>query len=106
MLLVFSRTGMLPLGKIGARLQVQPGAVTNAVDRLERQGLVRRKPHPEDGRTTLAAITPRGRRVALAATEALNTDVFGALALGTADARQVFNLLERLRKDAGDFIAK
>lgn len=104
MLLVFSRTGRLPLGKIGARLQVQPGAVTNAVDRLEQQGLVRRRPHPSDGRTTLAAITPRGRKVAMTATDVLNGRVFGTLALPHADARRVFGLLERLRRDAGDFV--
>jgi DNA-binding MarR family transcriptional regulator len=61
MLLSFSRTGALPLGKISARLQVQAGAVTNAINRLERQGLVRRRPHPTDRRATLAVITRRGR---------------------------------------------
>src|SRR5256885_7738193 len=38
-LLAFSRTGALPLGKIGQRLQVHAASVTNAVDRLEAQGL-------------------------------------------------------------------
>jgi DNA-binding MarR family transcriptional regulator len=103
MLLLFSRAGMLPLGKIGARLQVQPGAVTNAVDRLEADRLVRRKPHPSDGRTTLAAITPRGRKVALTATEELNGAVFGNLGLPGADSPRLFTLLRRLRVDAGDF---
>jgi len=37
MLLSFSTTGSLPLGKIGERLQVNPASVTNAVDRLERR---------------------------------------------------------------------
>ena len=35
MLLQFSRTGSLPLSKIGSRLQVHPASVTNVVDRLE-----------------------------------------------------------------------
>lgn len=103
MLLVFSRAGMLPLGKIGARLQVQPGAVTNAVDRLESDRLVRRKPHPTDGRTTLAAITPRGRKVAMAATEALNGAVFETLGYSTPRARELVDLLEDVRAGAGDF---
>ena len=42
MLLLFSRRGSLPLNKIGARLQVHPTSVTNAVDRLEEQGLIKR----------------------------------------------------------------
>jgi DNA-binding MarR family transcriptional regulator len=104
MLLSFSRTGRLPLGKVGARLQVQPGAVTNAVDRLERQGFVRRKPHASDRRTTLAVITPRGRKVAMAATDALNANVFSALELGAVDSRRLFRLLERIRSAAGDFV--
>ena len=53
-LLDFSRRGALPLGKIGARLQVHPASVTNAVNRLEADELVLRQPHPDDGRTTLA----------------------------------------------------
>ena len=44
MLLLFSRRGSLPLNKIGARLQVHPTSVTNAVDRLEEQDLIKRVP--------------------------------------------------------------
>ena len=64
MLLSFSKTGLLPLGKIGERLQVNPASVTNAVDRLESQGLVATRPNPHDGRGTLAALTAAGRRLA------------------------------------------
>lgn len=60
-LLSFARTGGLPLGKLGERLQVHPASVTSAIDRLEADGLVRRKPNPRDGRGTLAEITRRGR---------------------------------------------
>ena len=38
MLLYFSRAGSLPLGKIGARLQVHPTSVTNLVDGLHTAG--------------------------------------------------------------------
>ncbi len=41
-LLSFTRSGALPMAKAGARLQVHPTSVTNAVDRLESAGLVRR----------------------------------------------------------------
>ena len=34
-LLYFTRTGSLPLGKMGARLQVHPTSVTNLIDGLE-----------------------------------------------------------------------
>ncbi len=60
MILRVSRRGALPLGKIGARLQVHPTSVTNLIDGLERAGLVRREPHAQDRRATLAIITERG----------------------------------------------
>lgn len=103
MLLHFSREGELPLGKIGARLQVQPGAVTNAVDRLEADGLVVRRPHPVDGRTTLAVLSAEGRRLAVEATEELNEAVFGVTGLSSERCRRLVSLLEEVRRDAGDF---
>jgi DNA-binding MarR family transcriptional regulator len=104
MLLDFSRTGRLPLSKIGQRLQVHPASVTNAIDRLEGDGLVERRPHPTDGRTTLAAITPSGRRLVRRAAGALNTDVFGDVGLDTADIEAVVTALTVLRRNAVDFV--
>ena len=103
MLLSFSRAGKLPLGKIGQRLQVHPASVTNVIDRLERDELVRRVPHPSDQRTTLASITPKGRRVARKATEAVNVEVFERTELGDKPLQQLFNGLADLRRNAGDF---
>ena len=80
MLLSFSRAGALPLGKIGARLQVHPASVTNAIDRLQADGLVRREPDRLDRRRTLARLTPLGRRRADAATVDVN-GVFAELDL-------------------------
>ena len=103
MLLLFSRKGALPLGKVGARLQVHPASVTNVVDRLEADGLVRRVPHPSDGRTTLAEITPAGREVAGRATDALNAAVFEPVPLTRRQVDQLVGLLRRLRLAEGDF---
>src|SRR5688572_6595933 len=60
-LLSFSRSGALPMAKIGERLMVHPTSATNIIDRLERSGYVGREPNPRDGRGTLARITPSGR---------------------------------------------
>jgi DNA-binding MarR family transcriptional regulator len=102
-LLGFSREGRLPLGKAGARLQVHQTSVTNAVDRLEAQGLVRRVPHPTDGRAVLAEITPAGRRAVQRATVALNEQVFADLGLDGGELGDLFSLLETFRRRAGDF---
>ena len=102
-LLDFSRNGALPLGKIGNRLQVHPASITNAVNRLEADGLVTREPHPDDGRTTLATLTPEGRALARSATRALNRDVFGDLGLSERQMADLFALLHRIRRNAGDF---
>lgn len=103
MLLLFSRRGSLPLNKIGSRLQVHPTSVTNAVDRLEGQGLIRRVPHETDRRTTLAEISPAGRDVALRASKALNEEVFSRPGMGGEDLALLFEVLQRFRQGAGDF---
>jgi DNA-binding MarR family transcriptional regulator len=103
MLLSFSRDGELPAGKIGERLQVHPASVTNALDRLERQALVTRRPNPADGRGVLAGITSDGRDVASKSTEVLNRDLFEALPLPERDLLQLFAVLRRLRHAFGDW---
>ena len=103
MLLLFSSSGALPLTVVGSRLQVHPTSVTNAVDRLEAQGLVERRRHDTDRRVWLATLTPSGRASALAATERLNAEVFTAPGLPTADVRALVDVLTGLRRDAGDF---
>ncbi len=103
MLLLFTRTGMLPLGKIGARLQVHAASITNAVDRLEADALVERQPHPSDGRATLARITPLGKTAARRATTQLNEQVFSKLSLSATEQRSLFSSLQTVRSRAGDF---
>lgn len=103
MLLLFSRRGELPLGTVGERLQVGAASVTNAVDRLEADGLVARRANPDDGRGVLAAITPAGRLLAARATDEINTHLFAALDLSAKEEEELFSLLGRLRRRAGDF---
>lgn len=102
-LLTFSRSGALPMGKVGERLQVSPASVTNAIDRLEASGFVQREPHPTDGRATLAGITDAGREVVEVATGALTDERFGADGLDDPRARELFELLVPFRSRAGDF---
>ncbi len=103
MLLYYSRTGSLPLGKMSGRLQVHPTSVTSLVDRLEKTGYVTRTPHPTDRRTTLATITPEGRTVAERATGELNAIAFGTRPLTPAQADVVTETLRTVRLDALDY---
>jgi DNA-binding MarR family transcriptional regulator len=102
-LLTFTRAGSLPLGKMGRRLQVHPTSVTSIVDRLERSGHVVRRPHPEDGRTVLAEITPQGRAVVEAATADLVGADFGLGAMAADDLARLSEMLRPVRAAAGDF---
>lgn len=103
MLLFLSRKGSLPLGKMGARLQVHPTSVTNLVDGLEKRGYANRVAHPSDRRTTLAKITSEGRRVASQATDDLNAVRFGTAPLKANELKSITDVVERLRREAGDF---
>ena len=102
-LLSFSRTGALPLRLIGERLMVHPTSVTNTIDRLERAGLVARRPNPQDRRGTLAEITPAGREVVAAATAVLMAAEFGLAGYEDSELDDLFGLLRSLRVNAGDF---
>jgi DNA-binding MarR family transcriptional regulator len=102
-LLAFSRRGALPLRVIGERLMVHPTSVTNTVDRLERDGLVRRRPNPRDGRGTLAEITGSGREVMTRSTADLMAARFGMAGYDPLELGEIFTLLRGLRVSAGDF---
>jgi DNA-binding MarR family transcriptional regulator len=103
MLLFYSRTGSLPLGKMGVRLQLHQTSVTPLIDALQQAGLTERSQHPTDRRMTLATITERGRVVAAAATEDLNRLRFGTAPLKRGELDALVVTLERFRRGAGDF---
>jgi DNA-binding MarR family transcriptional regulator len=93
----------LTLSWISKTLRIPPATVTNIIDRLEADELVRRVPHPSDARTTLAVITPKGRRVATNATGELNTSVYEILPLSERKRGQLIGLLAELRANGNEF---
>jgi DNA-binding MarR family transcriptional regulator len=102
-LLAFSRTGVLPVGKIGERLQVHPASVTNAVQRLELDGLVTRQANPTDGRSVLAYITEAGRTLVNECTDQLNAEIFSIVPISRTQQRRVFSALKGIRRAFGDY---
>ncbi|MCD2497981.1 MULTISPECIES: MarR family winged helix-turn-helix transcriptional regulator [Microbacterium] len=101
-LLAFTREGRMPMASATARLQVHPTSVTNTVDRLAKAGLLRRLPHPIDGRAAVLELTDPGRDLVDEATVALNA-VFENIGLDDADVTELVSIVARLRKSAGDF---
>lgn len=104
-LLAFTRTGSLPMGKMGRRLMVHPASVTNVIGRLEQRGLVERRPSPCDRRVVLANITPAGRDLAEAATVALHAASFGLGGMPADEITEVVRALRPVRVHCGDIPA-
>ena len=55
--------GPMLLGELQRKILVSSGGVTYLVDRLEKRGLVRRDPCPEDRRARYATLTTEGKRL-------------------------------------------
>ena len=92
-LLAFTREGRMPMASAIARLQVHPTSVTNTVDRLVRDGLVVREPHPADGRAAILVLTETGASSSSAATDALNAEVFAEPGLTEDDTVELVAIL-------------
>ena len=60
-------SGELPPKVLADATHVTSGGIANLVKRLERAGLVDRRPDPADGRGTLVRLTPGGRELVDAA---------------------------------------
>jgi DNA-binding MarR family transcriptional regulator len=93
----------LTLSWISKTLRIPPATVTNVIDRLEADKLVQRVPHPSDARTTLAEITPRGRKAANNATRDLNSTVYERIGLSEQQRKQLIDLLAELRASGNEF---
>jgi DNA-binding MarR family transcriptional regulator len=53
--------GRLGLSDLASSVVLSPSGLSKLLDRMERSGLVRRDPDPDDARSAFATITPRGR---------------------------------------------
>jgi DNA-binding MarR family transcriptional regulator len=76
---------------------ISSGSMTNRIDRLEKAGLVERRPNPADGRGTLVGLTGTGLALIERAVErhvaVLRAIVSG---LGAEEQNQLSGLLEKL----------
>jgi DNA-binding MarR family transcriptional regulator len=73
------------------------GAISNRLNRLERQGLIRRVPDPADGRGVMVELTPAGRRlVDRVIAEHLENERRLVAGLSRAEQRELGGLLRKL----------
>jgi len=85
----------LPATALAESAMLTSGAMTNRIDRLEEQGLVRRTKDPEDGRKVLVRLTDKGLKLIEGATEARFETAMDALE--SLSARQRSSLANLLR---------
>jgi DNA-binding MarR family transcriptional regulator len=97
LLMVLQCRGSCKMSEVGRELGVTPRNVTKLVDGLESEGLVVRKPHPQDRRATLLHITARGAAVGkecMAANHAAAAQLFEQLT--QTDRQHLARILRKL----------
>jgi DNA-binding MarR family transcriptional regulator len=99
---LYFRDGSLPLSQLGKELQIHQTSITSLVDKLEKQGLIERRPHPTDRRSTIAQMTPAGRTLTGKAINLLNAEFFRDLGLTDPEARLLIGLLMKIRRSWND----
>jgi len=87
----------MAMGELATALGIDPPNATVLVDDLERQGLVRRRPHPTDRRARLVEATRRGKALARRAEEILGTPPPGLSALAADDLEALRRILSSAR---------
>ncbi|WP_017537522.1 MarR family winged helix-turn-helix transcriptional regulator [Nocardiopsis halophila] len=94
-MLVLWERGPVPVKELGAALHLDSGTLSPLLRRLEAAGLVSRERSGSDERVVHAALTGRGSAMRERA-ERIPEQVLCATGLGTADARALHALLDRV----------
>jgi MarR family 2-MHQ and catechol resistance regulon transcriptional repressor len=99
--------GPLPVNAIGPIVDLTPGSISVAVDRLFAKGLVTRVESTEDRRVRIVALTPRGRDLIVSAFREHSGQmkkVFSELSLEELRGLEV--ALKKVGKRAADMIGE
>jgi DNA-binding MarR family transcriptional regulator len=90
-------SGPTIMSELSEHLMVTPRNVTALVDGLEKEGLVRRRPHPTDRRATLIELTPEGEENCIRPQAELEQDAVTLFdQLPVKDQANLIRLLMRL----------
>jgi len=91
--------GPLPLRELAERQSCVRSNITQLIDRLEKDGLVRRRRDPNDRRGVLAALTPAGQRAYGKGMQVLAEEQRAIVrALSAGDAKQLSSALHLLAR--------
>jgi DNA-binding MarR family transcriptional regulator len=89
----------MSMGGVSRRLMVSNGNVTGIVERLEREGLVHRRPQPEDRRRHLVRLTDAGREAFEEMAAEHERWIANMLsALSEDEARRLYELLGKAKR--------
>jgi len=93
---LYARDG-LSQAQLSRLVAIEPPTIVRTIDRMERDGLVRREPHPEDGRAVRIRLLPRAiaLRDALVA-ESIAGNEFSARMLSREELETLKSLLRRV----------
>lgn len=80
-----------------ARLDLEQATIANTLSRMERDGLIRRTPHPSDARAQQIWLTAAARAIRQAAQNAaMNQNKLALSTLAPAEQKQFINLMNRV----------
>ncbi len=106
-LLHFADAHRLTQFEIASEMQVTSSNVTFLVDGLEKEGLVKRLPHPTDRRTVHVQLTQDGESLATVLVPSLAQFMAAMLDGFDDDEKRLFaDLLDRFRRNADTFDAQ
>lgn len=88
----------LRIGDLAQALRVTVGGTSKLADRIERTGLIRREPDPDDRRASRVALTPAGRRALASAVKTYEAELARTLdaELSKEEQRAMHDLVTRL----------
>ena len=93
----------LTMGELSRRLMVSNGNVTGLIDRLDGEGLVERRPAPDDRRAQLVRLTQAGKTAFDAMTPGHEAWIHDMLSgLSRRDMEALLDLLGKLKSSLGE----
>lgn len=96
LLLLYAKDGQTQR-ELSRVVAIEPPTVARTIDRMVRDGLVHREPHPQDGRATCIRLTPRALALREElATESIAGNAFAARVLSAEELETLKTLLGRV----------